>query len=167
MFSSKYSAWARKYVFWPLMDMTPLTCDTQLTPIGRSDMGQFKMLMRLIVTNAFSASNTLSADDSTYVANIARDTCDDNRGMQDDIKWNHFPCYWPFVRGNHWSSVNSPAQRQVTRSFDVLFEMRLNKRLSKQWWGWWFETPSRPLWHHCNGWNTCVAHKDAGFLKVE
>ena len=26
-----------------------------------------------------------------------------------------------------------------------------NKRLSKQSWGWWFETPSRPLWHHCNG----------------
>ena len=26
----------------------------------------------------------------------------------------------------------------------------LNKGLSKQWWGWWFETPSRPLWRHCN-----------------
>ena len=28
----------------------------------------------------------------------------------------------------------------------------LNKRLSKQWWDWWFETPSRPrpLWRHCN-----------------
>ena len=90
------------------MNMTPLTCNTQLTPIGRSDMGQFKMLMRLIVTNAFSASNTLSADDSTYVANIARDTCDDNRGMQDYIKWNHFPCYWPFVRGNHRSPMKSP-----------------------------------------------------------
>ena len=21
---------------------------------------------------------------------------------------------------------------------------------SKQWWGWWFETPSCPLWRHCN-----------------
>ena len=26
----------------------------------------------------------------------------------------------------------------------------LNKHLSKQWWGWWFETPSCPLWRHCN-----------------
>ena len=26
----------------------------------------------------------------------------------------------------------------------------LNKWLSKQWWGWWFETPSSPLWPHCN-----------------
>ena len=23
-------------------------------------------------------------------------------------------------------------------------------RLSKQSWGWWFKTPSRPLWRHCN-----------------
>ena len=43
-----------------------------------------------------------------------------------------------------------PAQRPVTRSFDVFFDLHLNKRLSKQSWGWWFETPSRPLWRHCN-----------------
>ena len=42
-----------------------------------------------------------------------------------------------------------PAQRPVTRSFDVFFDLRLNKRLSKQSWGWWFETLSRPLWRHC------------------
>ena len=43
-----------------------------------------------------------------------------------------------------------PAQRPVTRSFGIFFDLRLNKRLSKQSWGWWFETPSRPLWRHCN-----------------
>ena len=26
----------------------------------------------------------------------------------------------------------------------------LNKLLSKQSWGWWFETPSRSLWRYCN-----------------
>ena len=26
----------------------------------------------------------------------------------------------------------------------------LNKRLSKQSWGWWFESPSCSLWRHCN-----------------
>ena len=36
-----------------------------------------------------------------------------------------------------------PSQRPVTRSFGVFFDMRLNKRLSKQTWGWWFETASR------------------------
>ena len=43
-----------------------------------------------------------------------------------------------------------PAQRPVTRSFDVFFDLRLNKRLSKQSLGWWFETPSLLLWRHCN-----------------
>ena len=43
-----------------------------------------------------------------------------------------------------------PAQRPVTRSSDVFFDLRLNKRLSKQSWGWWFETLSRSLCRHCN-----------------
>ena len=44
-----------------------------------------------------------------------------------------------------------PTQRPVTRSFDVLFDLRLNTRLSKQPWGWWFEMPSWSLWRHRNG----------------
>ena len=43
-----------------------------------------------------------------------------------------------------------PTQRPVTRSFDVFFDLRLNKRLSKQPWDWWFETPSWSLWRQCN-----------------
>ena len=66
------------------------------------------------------------------------------------IKWKHYPRYWPFVRGIHRSPVNSPPERPVTRSFDVFFDLCLNKRLSKQLWGWWFETSSRSLWRHCN-----------------
>ena len=51
-----------------------------------------------------------------------------------------------------------PAQRLVTQSFDVFFDLRLNKRLSKQSWCWWFETPSHSLWRHCNdGWLTLLA----------
>ena len=38
----------------------------------------------------------------------------------------------------------------MTRSFGVFFVMRLNKRLSKQSWDWWFETTSCLLWRHCN-----------------
>ena len=34
-------------------------------------------------------------------------------GSHDDvIKWKHFPHYWPFVRGIHWSPVNSPQKGQ-------------------------------------------------------
>ena len=43
-----------------------------------------------------------------------------------------------------------PRTRPVTRSFDVFFDLRLNKLLSKQSWSWWFETQSRPLWRHCH-----------------
>ena len=43
-----------------------------------------------------------------------------------------------------------PTQRPVTRSFDVYFDLRPNKWLSKQSWGWWFETLSCSLWRHRN-----------------
>ena len=43
-----------------------------------------------------------------------------------------------------------PAQRPVMRSFDVFFDLCPSKQLSKQWWGWWFETLSCPLWRHSN-----------------
>ena len=42
-----------------------------------------------------------------------------------------------------------PTQRPVTRSFDVFFDLCPYKRLSKQWWRRWFETPSCPLWRQC------------------
>ena len=44
-----------------------------------------------------------------------------------------------------------PTQRPVTRSFDVFFDRRLNKRLSKQPRGWWLETLSCSLWRQSNG----------------
>ena len=44
-----------------------------------------------------------------------------------------------------------PSQRPVTRNFDVFFDLRRNKQLSKYSWGWWFETPSRSLGRHCHG----------------
>ena len=56
---------------------------------------------------------------------------------------------WPFVRGIHRSPVNSPHKGQW-RGALMIFYLRLNKRLSKQSWGWWFETLSRSLWRHRN-----------------
>ena len=36
-----------------------------------------------------------------------------NIHYQDDvIKWKHFPCHWPIVRGIHWSPLNSPHKGQ-------------------------------------------------------
>ena len=52
--------------------------------------------------------------------------------------------------GNSLFTGEFPAQKPVTRGFYVFLDLRLNKRLSKQWWRWWFEVPSGPLWCHCN-----------------
>ena len=52
-----------------------------------------------------------------------------------------------------WESIVTgkfTTQRPVTWRFDVFFDLRLNKRLTEQSWGWWFDTLSRPLWRHCN-----------------
>ena len=65
------------------------------------------------------------------------------RGVHDDlIKWKHFLCYWPFVRGIHRSPVNSPHKGQWRGALMFSSICGLNKRLRKQTWGWWFETPS-------------------------
>ena len=57
-------------------------------------------------------------------------------------------------------------QRPVTRSFDVFLYVRLNKRLSKQSWGWWFETPSCPLWRHCNVLSAAIPYPCLDVLKL-
>ena len=67
---------------------------------------------------------------------------------------NHYENYSPkMVPTNPTGSWTNMNHQLVTRSFDVFLDLRPNKRLSKQSWGWWFETPSRPLWRHSNGIN--------------
>ena len=61
-----------------------------------------------------------------------------------------FSALLPLCAGNSPVPGEFPAQRPVTQSFDVSFDLRLNTRLCKQSWGWWFETLSRFLWRHCN-----------------
>ena len=68
--------------------------------------------------------------------------------------WRHqmetFSALLAICAGNSLFPGEFPSQRPVTRSFDVFFDLRQNKRLSTQWWGWWFEMPICPLWRHCN-----------------
>ena len=52
--------------------------------------------------------------------------------------------------GNSPVTGEFPAQRPVTRSFGVFFDLGLNERLSKQSRGRWFETQSCTLWRHSN-----------------
>ena len=80
------------------------------------------------------------------------------RQHYDVIKWEHFPRYWPFVRGIHRSQVNSPLKASDAELWCLLWSTLINQ-LSKQSWGWWFETPSFSLWRHCNGRSSLLTHK--------
>ena len=68
--------------------------------------------------------------------------------------WRHqaetFSALLAICAGNSPVTGEFPPQRPVTQSFDVYFDLRVNKRWSKQSWGWWFETPSFPLWRQSN-----------------
>ena len=79
--------------------------------------------------------------------------------------WRHqmetFSALLAFCNGNSPVPVEVPSQRPVTRSFDIFFDLCLNKRLSKQSRRWWFETPSRPLWHHCSVFVSVFSRRDS------
>ena len=52
------------------------------------------------------------------------------------------------------------SKRPLAWSFDVFFDLHLNKRLSKQSGGWWFETPYCCLWRHCNASEHLSVHNE-------
>ena len=56
--------------------------------------------------------------------------------------WRHqmetFSALLAICAGNSPVTGEFPSQRPVMRSFDVFFDLRLNKWLSKQSWDWWF-----------------------------
>ena len=62
--------------------------------------------------------------------------------------WRHqietFSALMALCAGNSPVTGEFPSQRPVTRSFDLFFDLHLNKHL----WDWWFDTPSRSLWRH-------------------
>ena len=83
-------------------------------------------------------------------------------------RWRHqrvtFLTLLAFCAGNSRITGEYPAQRPVTRSFDVFFDLHPNKWLNKQWRRWCFETPFRSLRHLCSEY-TCVANQ--WFLKYQ
>ena len=90
-------------------------------------------------------------------------------------RWRHqmetFSALLALCAGNSPVTGEFPSQRQVTWSFDVFFHLCLNKRVSKQSSGWWFETPSRSLWCHCDAklltlWHVGICHYPRGLLFI-
>ena len=70
------------------------------------------------------------------------------------IWWRHqmetFSALLVLCLGNSSVTGEFSSQRALTRSFGVLFDLRLSKRLSKQPRRQEFETPTCSVWRHCN-----------------
>ena len=117
-------------------------------------------MYNLYVCHHWAKISSLNTDDtvSTIVDSILR-----NNSIH-YAWWRHqmetFSALLAICAGNSPVTGEFPTQRPVTRSFDVFFDLHLNKRLSKQSWGWWFETSSRPLWSHCNDQETATSLND-------
>ena len=56
--------------------------------------------------------------------------------------------------------------RTKARDAELWCFLRLNKRFRKQSWGWWFETPLRSLWRHCNDMIIFLADGVKGEIRV-
>ena len=93
-------------------------------------------------SSLLSLAEAGSCDVDSFIITVATE-------HDDIIKWKHFPRYWPFVRGIHRSRW-IPCTKASNAELCCFFYLHPNKRLSKQWWGWWFETPLCPLWRHRN-----------------
>ena len=102
-----------------------------------------------------------SSTDAVLGRHVLRSSsCDRYRKHDDVIKWKHFQRYRPFVQGIDWSPVNSPHKGQWRGVLRFSLICAFDKRLSKQSWGWWFKTPSRSLWRHCNIPESSIAPAD-------
>ena len=65
--------------------------------------------LTLLIAPSFLTTSYIS-DRHTSMPAQSNLSLQDNH--HDDVKWNYFPRYWPFVRGIHRSPVNSPDKGQ-------------------------------------------------------
>ena len=75
--------------------------------------------------------------------------------LEQNALWRHqmetFSASLALCDGNSRVTGEFPSHRPVTRSFDIFFDLRLNRRLGKP--TRLLETPSHSLWRYCNAEN--------------
>ena len=102
----------------------------------------------ILIWTSLLCHGSFSDDDYQLSSRNQKHSSKCPRKSQWRLQMETFSALLAICAGNSPVTGEFPTQRPVTRSFDVLFDLRLNERLSKQSWGWWFETLSRPLWRH-------------------
>ena len=131
-----------------LMKTRSLLFIPTLKNIGTQAQG--KLNMYHLLTSSLLICNICMAITTICVHSCAHD---------DVIKRKHFLRYWPFVWGIRRSPVNSPHKGQWRGA--LIFSLNwawTNEWMGKQSRRWWFETPSRSLWRHCNASGTIWSH---------
>ena len=131
MFNKYSGLWPSNTLFssWSVLIWRVPRCALRNKGIHKYLIGTFMILV--FIWNSWRKAMALNAMSSIYFNN-------------DVIKWKHFLRYWPFVRGIHQWPVDTQHKGQWRGA--LMFDLRLNKRLSKQSRRWWFETPLRSLW---------------------
>ena len=128
----------------------------------KSAMVQVMALPEAVLTQIFVAICVSVTKPQWFNSLLLKFTLKQRRKTGAAPWWRHqmdtFSALLAICAGNSLVTGEFPAQRPLKRSFDVFFDLRLNGRLSKQSWGWWFETPLRPLWCHTNVVTYCVLH---------
>ena len=100
-------------------------------------------------------------DTRSFVAQTDQHDKSQNAPIPHPIPWlrhqmETFSALLAICAGNSPVTGEFPAQRPVARSFDIFFDLCLNKWLSKQSRGQWFDMPPYPLWRRCNAKQNCV-----------
>ena len=127
---------------WWVLTMGALT-ENEEWRVGRWGLSPkfFRMRVYLIHLNTFLRGSTHFTFHGGALISYICISC-----FHDDvIKWKHVPRHWllcgEFIGDYREFTGEFTSHRPVTRSFDVFFDLRLNKRLSKQSRRRWFETP--------------------------
>ena len=141
-------------VFNPLMFICPMrSCPTSLS-LAKETFSFWVILWHLIIIYGQGPIRPSQVKRWRRLLVQGRVKCQDGnecvlQGWSPMSWWRHqmeaLSALLAICTGNSPVTGEFPAQKPVTRGFDVFLGLRLNKRLSKQSWGWWFETPSRSL----------------------
>ena len=140
------SSWVASYLVFQVFQHS---CPVYVPSVTCSWMGWSTAVWMLY----FLIPRKLLENHTSFSFSSERGGCWTTPTGRDMAWWRHpmetFSAFLAFCAGNTPVTGEFPKQMPVTRSFDVFVNRRLNKRLSKQSWGWWFEKPSHSLWRHC------------------
>ena len=88
---------------------------------------------------------------------LLQNSCKQKKGRH---QMKTFSALLAFCARNSPVTGEFPTQRPVTRNFDVFFDLRQNRQLSKPWRRWWFESLPQSLWRHCNAKKMTAIYQD-------